>query len=65
MAEKRLSPEALTALKERRAQAVANNAIEGVRYTPEHESMFVQFDEEALTHEERVRAIVLSALGAA
>lgn len=55
----RLSPEELVAIKERRAQACANNAIEGVHYTPEQNAMFVQFDNEALPHEERVRRVIL------
>jgi hypothetical protein len=59
MTEKRLTPEELGAVKVRRTQAVANNAIEGIGYTPEHEAMFIQFDEEGLTHEERLQRVIL------
>lgn len=45
------------ALATRRQQAIANNAIEGVSYSEEHEAMFEAFDAECLSHEERIERI--------
>lgn len=59
MTDTRLSPEELAAIQERRAQACANNAIEGVDYTPAQNEMFVQFDKEALPHDERIKRAIL------
>ncbi len=56
---KRLTAEDLAAIADRRAQARANTAIEGVTLTVSQEALFEQFDAEALPHEERRRRIIL------
>lgn len=54
-----LGAKELAAIKERRAQVCANNAIEGIRYTPEQEAMFALFDDQALPHEERLWRVLM------
>lgn len=56
---RKLAPNELAAIKERRVQARANSAIEGVALTAAQESLFEQFDSEALPHDERRRRLIL------
>jgi len=53
-----LDPKELAEICERRAQACANNAIEGINYTAEQNELFAQFDAEALPHAERIKRII-------
>lgn len=54
----RLTPEELDAIRNRRAQARASLAIEGMVFTKEQDAVFEQFDTDGLAHDERRRRLL-------
>lgn len=59
MSRKPLTPTELAAVRARREQGRANSAIEGLTLTPVQETMFEQFDAEALSFPDRRQRIMI------